>query len=831
MNKKNRIYFIIFSLLICLTFPGFLLGNMDGKIDLNQATLEEITQLPVSKNQAEALNNWLIYIGPFESVYDLLKVEGIDYQTFLEIKALVKISPELLAESDRRVEDNYYKIERWMSSEGASENFVSRWMDLLANPVNVNNLGFFELINFSGVSPIDALAVIKKIQSTPIKSRRDLRNTENLSHFGFTNLEDFIKYTDDEKEAGISGNFSSVYKNITLSQTPSDDASSFSKFIAHNYPLDAFNKFRLKIGNDIHFQVSQLRNLGENNIYYDNNGEKQQNLNIKAFVEINKKNLGPLKFNKIILGNYVASFGQGITMDATDFFLPRKSGFGWKKRVVGITGNISRTTQAGFQGAAFETQFGKFIGTGLFSLTNRDAIINSDSSFSSMITMFPRMNYGLDSLVDNNMINSLKEMMIGGNVKYSIFPGTYVGATIYQSMYNRKMDLQIKESILNSSGQGKYLTHIGNSADSEIAAAYRSSSSSIWSKAESYRRVYGLEFMSVINNVSFQGEYSQLDKDGEFFKRQDDPKALVLSGYMQFDNFNFLLLYRDYDLEYDNPYQRSFSNYSRFKGSVYEDIFYLKDPALAYLYSASAQPQAEKGIYYSSRYQIHRTLVANIEQDIWQRVADKAQYNRLVLRLEYRPLFKYRFRIRQKWQHRDKTNTLSPVSYQSNETRLEAIMRMSRFNQIRILYSLGFTEFTPRSRLIKNAETGEDSYVGNAGMPSQALGITITHNMNERIKFMGSMMTYKGFLWNFEDTDFRIFNTSSQAFHGWLTIFTRLSSDLSVRFKYTFDLHEPVTNVIGGYNNIGAGETNPFIDEIYYRKSYSDFRLQIDYRF
>ena len=44
--------------------------------------------------------------------------------------------------------------------------------------------------------------------------------------------------------------------------------------------------------------------------------------------------------------------------------------------------------------------------------------------------------------------------------------------------------------------------------------------------------------------------------------------------------------------------------------------------------------------------------------------------------------------------------------------------------------SLGFTEFTPRSRLVTNAETGDASYVGNAGMPSNALGVTITHNVN-----------------------------------------------------------------------------------------------------
>ncbi|PIS30883.1 MAG: hypothetical protein COT43_00785, partial [Candidatus Marinimicrobia bacterium CG08_land_8_20_14_0_20_45_22] len=375
--------------------------------------------------------------------------------------------------------------------------------------------------------------------------------------------------------------------------------------------------------------------------------------------------------------------------------------------------------------------------------------------------MYPRLNYGLYDSIPNPMIKSVKELLFAGNVKYSIFPGTYIGGTIYHSYYNRILDPQIKATLLNTSGQGKYLTQIGNSADSEIEASYSSDwRSDFWKNARSQRRVYGLEFMSVIKNLSFQGEFAQLDKNERLTDVKGDPKAYVLSGYIQFDNFNFLLLYRNYDLEFDNPYQRSFSNYQRFKGTIYEDSYYLKDAVLGYLYSGTAQPQAEKGLYYSTRYQIHRSLVATIEQDIWQRVADKAQFSRLVAQLDYRPLFKFRFRIRQKWQHRDKTNELTSSFYQANETRLEAIMRLSRYDQVSILYAINFTQFVPRSRLVYNADDLGTSYVGNAGSPGKALGMTVTHNMNERVKLIGSLMTYQGFLWNFEDTDFRVFNTT-----------------------------------------------------------------------
>ena len=823
MNKTA--FYALFVLILCITFPA-IAGS--EKIDLNIDGESVLSQLPLSQKQINDILDYREYNGLFKSIYDLRKIESIDYETFLNLKELTQITPAFLEESQQRVEDNYYKVERWISDDGASENFVNSWIDLLSNPVNINKIGFYDMLNLTGMSPADAVAVIKRRQQGDINNRSDLRSTEGLTHYGFTNLEDFIRYTDDESKNRFGGSFSTIVKNVTLSTTPSDDADSYSEFISLDNPLDVYYKLRLHWGTKYRVETSYLRNLGEETIYFNNTKIPE----FKAFVEVDDIGKGLFRFNKLILGDYVASFGQGITLETTDFFMPRKSGFGFRSRMNGLSGNSSRTTQSGLKGIAAEAQAGNLLGAGFISMKKRDAVINDDGSFSTFITMYPRLDYGLYNNITNPMVNAVRELLVGGNVKYLITPGTYLGFTMYQSMYDRVLDLQVKESLLDESGMSKYLTQIGNSADTEIAASYESSaSSSLWSKAEAVRRVYGLEFMTVINNLTLQGEYSELDKNLKLGKRANDPSALVLSGYLQFDNLNFLVLYRDYNLDYDNPYQRSFSNYHRYKGTIYEDSYYLKDPVLAYLYSASAQPQAERGLYFSTRYQIHRTLVLTAEQDIWTRVPDNAQYYRAVLNMEYRPVFKYRFRIRQKWQHRDKTNTQTPVFYQANETRLEAILRMSNFNQIRVLYSMGLTEFTPRSRLVTNAATGSTSYVGNAGAPSNALGITITHNINKRMKIIGSLMTYEGFLWNFEDTDFRIFNTDTRALHGWLSFFSRLSQDLSVRVKYSFDLHDPLTNVVNSAIDVGADASNPVVSEVYYERLYSDFRIQLDYRF
>jgi len=806
--------------------------NQFEKIDLNNATYDEIKKLPITEHQAQAIFNWLEYIGPFESVYDLLKVDGIDIETFVKLKNLVRITPKILSESERRVEDNYYKIERWISEEGANENIVEEWIEKLSNPINVNSADFFELLNLQGVSPVDANAILERRKRARIKSVRDLRNIENLSYYGYSNLSDFVNFEESPLEKKLQGSFTAIIKNITLSQVPSDDPESYVEFKSLNYPYDSYYRSKLQYGNNFKIGILFHRNMGETDVHTKVFGTKLPSS--RKYIELdNLLNKEFLKIKKIIAGDYIATFGQGVVLETNDFFLPRKSGFGWKKRFIGINGNLSRTREYGLTGLAIESEIKHVVNiTGFYSISQKDAVVNNDSSFFSLITMYPRLDFGLEGTYPNKFTNSVKEMSLGENIRIKVKDGTYIGSTIYQAYYDRAIRADVRNNLLNESGIPKYLTQIGNSADSEIEANYESeiNSSKLWNKAKATRRVLGFDFLSVHKNICFQGEIGFLDKNLNLSNFHNDPKALVLSGYIQFDNFNFLLLYRDYDLEYDNPYQRSFSNYQRFKGSILEDLFYLKDPALGFLYSANPQPQAERGFYIYSRYQISRSLITTIEGDIWTRVADNSKFSRIVLNLEYRPVFRYRFRVRQKFQKRDKSNSLAPVGYDVEETRFEVIMRMSRFNEFRILIATGFTGFTPRPRLVTDPITLSYANVGNAGEENTAFGATISHNFNDRLKLKSSFITYKGFFWNFEDTDFRIFSTDSRAYHGWISLFTRISKNISLRLKYSFDYHAPITNYTGGIVDVDNNYPDYEINEIFSGDFYTDFRIQIDYR-
>jgi hypothetical protein len=91
-------------------------------------------------------------------------------------------------------------------------------------------------------------------------------------------------------------------------------------------------------------------------------------------------------------------------------------------------------------------------------------------------------------------------------------------------------------------------------------------------------------------------------------------------------------------------------------------------------------------------------------------------------------------------------------------------------------------------------------------------------------------MVYNGFIWNFEDTDFRVTDSPVDAFRGWITLFTRITDNLSLRFKYTVDTRLDQDNIVEAYIQLDDGSMLQLSD-INYRLGINDFRLQLDYRF
>jgi competence ComEA-like helix-hairpin-helix protein len=81
---------VLITLLLSLVLSGFVFADsqdIKGKVDINQATVQELAKLPgIGKKKAEAIVTYRNEKGHFSSVEDLLKIEGIGKKTLEKIR-------------------------------------------------------------------------------------------------------------------------------------------------------------------------------------------------------------------------------------------------------------------------------------------------------------------------------------------------------------------------------------------------------------------------------------------------------------------------------------------------------------------------------------------------------------------------------------------------------------------------------------------------------------------------------------------------------------------------------------------------------------------------
>ncbi len=795
------------------------------KINLNNDDLNKMHALNLSIEQLNEIIEYRQRVGTIHDIYELLTIPNISIEDIHSIRSYITIEVNQKSTFEKDMQKASYKLGRWISNEGNSEGLSETWLDRFYEPQNINDMTYDDLMLLPNLSPIDVTAVLKQKKRGYINGNFELKNSPGISYWGYKNLIDFVRFENiNNDKKNIHFRFNTLIRSMPITSNP-EELYKFSITYENN----------LKIGLTYHKQMGQPDSI----------------FTFKKFVQTdNLKLFNKLTINRIILGNYTASFGQGVLFESSDNFSPRRTGFGFSKRAEGIHGDLTRSSQYVLYGIAMQASYENIRATLFTSRHPRDAIINGDGSFTSLIVMQPRLPLGETGEITHPLVNSLNEMTWGTNIRFSPMIGTNIGFTFFESLYDRPHIPQIINTITGGdddlepelhicgddddnclgddyddySGDAYYLNYITNSADSEVAAMDASiAKSELWNEAQSFFRARGFNFSTVINNISIQGEYGEMLKDQKLFLFGRSPSAFVLSTYAQFDNLNLLVLYRNYDLHYDNPYQRSFSNYQRFKTSILEDVYWLEDPIFSFLYSGNPQPQSEEGVFISSRYQFHRSMVTTLNWDTWNRKADNAKYYRTVASLDWRPAFNFRIKIRQKWQARGHFNIQNPSPFYSRETRIQARLRMSKYNQFEILYSNGHTTFSPRPRLTDNPLGGE-MMVGNIGSPDKTIGFNISHNFDNNFSIKSGVLYIHGFLWYFEDTDFRVFNSENGAIHTWASTDMKLSSLFRVMFKISRTKDAISTRIVEGQTLYGNWTKNPQIsnEEV-------DYRLQINY--
>jgi hypothetical protein len=343
-----------------------------------------------------------------------------------------------------------------------------------------------------------------------------------------------------------------------------------------------------------------------------------------------------------------------------------------------------------------------------------------------------------------------------------------------------------------------------------------------------FRRVVGAEFQTVVSNFMFQGEYAKLDSnpDGNIFSAA--PEAKVLTAGAQYSNLTMMALFRDYDVGFDNPYARPYSQDNRYEQTLLGDPYRLNSPLYTTLETNTPQNKAERGVLLQARYRVSRQFtITGLEYDQWTRKADGQSQRRYVARFEYAPIWPIRLRLRHRYSDRAPEELTDNRRFKSWDTRFEVRARLTAWDELRLLYSNTNTVFAPRPRLSGPAEPPGDGNVSNplpqASSPGEALQGRYTHNFNDRLAFTLSTQVYKGFLWNFEDNEFIALD--GDGVRSWFSVQSRISESLVLRFKLTHDRQKTRDNLeVRQFSNSDASEfragdkrqTTAFRLEFYY---------------
>jgi len=801
-----------------------------GKLDLNRASLEEILALPIPPDVARAIHDYRTYVRYFSSIYDLRDVAGVTPQILARLKPLVvTLPPPEQDQAIQRLSASYRQARRYLGQEGASEGLVDEYLDMLVDPVDVNDLDLFDLMSFQNVSPVDATNILQARERLGrIESDRQLRRSEGVRYYAYRNLRDFVVYD----RADLLGDRVRANYQLRYYDTPhyvGDDEVVNATVI--DLPLgnpSMTHKLRLDLTRDVKAGALTHRNLGE----------KHWDETVKGFASVSNKDLGPFHLKNLTVGNFRVALGQGLLMDNTDFLQFRKTGFGWNKRPLGIRGDLSRSQEYALRGLGLEGRIGNLHVTLFGSNDEKDVILNPDGSANRMLVMNPRPQ---ESALANRYTvsgdrtgltrNGLEENLLGGNLKYLLGPGTFVGVTALEMRYDRGFNPDIETLVAPDN------LDLVEARDSEIRQAYRSIFDDPVAgvrRTYKYRRLYGAEFQTVVRNVALQGEYGWLQDPRHSFGHGPNPDAFIINGFAQWDNLHILGIYRDYDVGFDNPYQRSFSNDRRYEMTLLDSPFRLEDNLYGWLAVENPQPKSERGMFFDLRYRISRQLtLTGLQYDQWERKSDGADLMRATIKAEYQPIFNLRFRTRYRYSSRSEAMPTDVRRYDGWEARWQLIALLSNYNRLQLTYMTSNVNFSPRPRLSYPAAPGTGaSAVAQAASPAHFFEVRYDHNVTPWLQLTLASTVYDGFLWNFEGNEFVLLDDT--AFRNWFKIESRISPRMLLQLKVTRDHGLPGTYVdvraFGAQPDPGQpGSADP--DANYVPRDDTFVRLQVDYSF
>ena len=809
------------------------LAAPDGNspVDLNSASLEEVLALPIGEDVARAIINYRTYVRFFGSVYEVMDVDGVTADVFNVLKPLVSTMPPPDQDASiARLSASYRQVRRYLGQEGSNEGLADEYLDKMRSPENINKLDLYDLMSYQNVSPVDATQILNaRARLGRFEDSRQLRSSDGLRYFAYRNLRDFVVY-DDKDLVDDNANDITGYYQVRYHETPySNDDDELGKFASgmprgrfavgdyYLYKPALLNKMRFSSKSGIVGGLMTNREFGEQN--WDET--------VKGFIGITdlRNDNGGIK--GLYFGNYRVAFGLGLVMDNTDYIHFRKTGYGFNKRLLGVHGDLSRSHEYSLTGAAVESWFGPLNTTVFVSSGKKDGIINPDGTINRYVNMQPRpdadwlMEREVDGVASGLRRDAFSESMLGGNMKLMLAPGTFIGVTGYEARYDKAWRADETTLVSNSDLLEARDNEIWNSYNSVVDNGDGTTSEYKW------RRVMGAEAQAVFNNVSIQGEYAFLQDPRNSFFSSKNPDAYIVNAFSQWNDLHLLAIWRDYDVGFDNPYNRAFSNDNRYEQTLLDAPYRLKDDLYTWLDTNTPQPKPEKGMFLEARYKISRKLIlSGLQYDQWQRKADGADLMRYTLKMEYQAKFNLRFRMRHRYSSRSEQNIDDVRVYKNWESRWQVIALLSNYNRLGFTYMTSNVMFPARARLGGTAPGVGSPSVGTAGMPAHAFEARYEHNLTKGIKLTFASSVYDGFLWNFEGNEFVLLD--GNGFRNWFKVESRVSERLLFQLKITRDHNLPKTYVDARQYGDITGVTP---DADYVPQDDTIVRLQMDYTF
>lgn len=655
------------------------------QLDINNANLAQIESLPIPTSVARDIYLHLKTYGPLKSIYDLRKVRSLSAEDFERIKLLIRITvPPVRREGTRYV----HRIQRELTDEESpTEAAIEEWQDLVLSPMNINRATVDDLLLLNNVSIIDAMAVVRHTQAgREIKNAYELRTmVQGLSDYGYRNMRSFVTFKE-PVEAGFDGNWRLNYdysedfpvqdKLAYLAQNLrvlSDrvrfrDAgftdrdidyyeqrlTSQREYLARYQTANSLrNRFRCRIGDNLRLGFWANKDFQRTGAVND----------FKGFAAL--YDLPVLK--KVFIGNYRVTVGQGLMIDNSQELRSRMH-----ERTVGLFNDLTPDDFMTFRGAAVEARVPWTNLLLFYSRNARDGILNPDGTINYYAYTWPVLPANRHNFTELNWGGSVRANL--GRIP--ILPvGSYIGFNGLVCSYDREfvpdarwLDLP-GDAVLLRDANYTQLTHGGQ------------------------RQFYGFDFRTAVSNLSLEGEFARQHQRG---------MAYLIKGRTQYNYLYLTALYRHYDADYDNPYNRGFAEQRRFEDTPIEKPYRLIDPTLSDMMDFPL-PKAEEGIYAEMRYQVSRQITfTRVYMDIWQNLATGLNNYRFQGEVEWRPVFPLRLRLKQKVQEKNLAKDVLPTRSRTWETSLRSLVSLSNYDFLITELRAGNVRLTPSLRYGSN---------------------------------------------------------------------------------------------------------------------------------